>query len=61
MPAGKQFHLRQSRDAKVKPLVETFDSEMLLVCAKACGWMLACRHAKAGDATTIIGCLGTNG
>jgi Uncharacterized protein conserved in bacteria (DUF2252) len=58
---GKQYYVRQLRDAKVKPLVETFDSEMLLVYAKACGWVLARAHAKAGDAATISGYLGTSG
>jgi uncharacterized protein (DUF2252 family) len=59
-PNGRQFYARQLRDAKVKPLVETFDSEMLLVYAKACGWVLARAHAKAGDAMTIGGYLGNS-
>ena len=57
---GKQFYVRQLRDAKIKPLVETFDDEMLLVYAKACGWVLARAHAKAGDAMTISGYLGNS-
>ena len=28
-PTGTQFYVRQLRDAKIKPLVETFDAEML--------------------------------
>jgi uncharacterized protein (DUF2252 family) len=60
-PTGKQFYARQLRDAKIKPMVETFDSEILLVYAKACGWVLARAHAKAGDAMTISGYLGTGG
>lgn len=60
-PNGKQFHVWPLRDAKIKPLVETFDSELLLIYAKACGWGLARAHAKAGDATTISGYLGTSG
>ncbi len=58
--SGKQFYVRQLRDAKIKPLVETFDSDMLLLYAKACGWVLARAHAKAGDATTISGYLGNS-
>jgi uncharacterized protein (DUF2252 family) len=57
---GKQFYVRQLRDAKIKPLVETFDTEMLLVYAKACGWVLARAHAKAGDAAKIGGYLGAS-
>jgi uncharacterized protein (DUF2252 family) len=55
---GKQFYVRQLRDAKIKPLVETFNSEILGIYAKACGWVLARAHAKAGDAMTISGYLG---
>jgi uncharacterized protein (DUF2252 family) len=58
-PNGRHFYTRQLRDAKVKPLVETFDEEMLLLYAKACGWVLARAHAKAGDAATISGYLGS--
>jgi Uncharacterized protein conserved in bacteria (DUF2252) len=58
---GKQFYVRQLRDAKIKPLVETFNSEILEIYAKACGWVLARAHAKAGDAMTISGYLGTGG
>jgi uncharacterized protein (DUF2252 family) len=56
---GRQFYVRQLRDAKIKPLVETFDAEVLTVHAKACGWALARAHAKGGDPTTISGYLGT--
>jgi uncharacterized protein (DUF2252 family) len=58
---GKQFYVRQLRDAKIKPMVETFDSDMLMIYAKACGWVLARAHAKAGDAATISGYLGASG
>lgn len=57
-PRGRQFYVRQLRDAKIKPLIETFDAEMLEVFGKACGWALARSHAKAGDAWTISGYLG---
>ena len=58
--ADKQFYVRQLRDAKIKPLVETFDREMLLGYAKACGWVLARAHAKAGDSARISGYLGSS-
>jgi hypothetical protein len=51
--------VRQLRDAKIKPLVETFDAEMLSIYAGACGWTLARAHAKAGDVLRISGYLGT--
>lgn len=57
---GKQFYVRQLRDAKIKPLVETFDAELLDLYANACGWVLARAHAKAGDAATIGGYLGNS-
>ena len=57
---GRQLYARQLRDAKIKPLIETFDAEMLLVYAEACGWALARSHAKAGDAWTISGYLGSS-
>jgi len=47
------------RDAKIKPLVETFDAETLTAYGQACGWALARAHAKAGDALLIGGYLGS--
>ncbi len=57
---GKQFYVRQLRDAKIKPLVETFDSNLMTLYAKACGWVLARAHAKVGNAATIGGYLGSS-
>ena len=59
-PNGRQFYVRQLRDAKIKPLVETFDAELLETYAEACGWVLARAHAKVGEITTIAGYLGTS-
>jgi len=56
---GHHAYVRQLRDAKIKPLVETFDAETLTVYGQACGWALARSHAKAGDALTIGGYLGS--
>jgi hypothetical protein len=53
-----QFYVRQLRDAKIKPLVETFNADLLLVYAKACGWVLARAHSKAMDTSMIAGYLG---
>jgi hypothetical protein len=59
-PGGRKGYVRQLRDAKIKPLVETMDADLLKQYAKLCGWVLARAHAKAGDAElTISGYLGT--
>lgn len=60
-PNGRQFYVRQLRDAKIKPLVETFDQELLEVYARMCGGVLARAHAKAGDVAEIGGYLGNGG
>jgi uncharacterized protein (DUF2252 family) len=57
---GRKLYARQLRDAKIKPAIETFDANMLLIFAEACGWALARSHAKGGDARTITGYLGSN-
>jgi uncharacterized protein (DUF2252 family) len=54
-PNGKQFYVRQLHDAKIKPMVETFDAEMLDVYAQACGWALARAHAKASKISVTMG------
>ena len=56
---GVQFYVRQLRDAKIKPLIETFDEEMLTLFAKSCGTVLARAHAKAGGVSQISGYLGS--
>jgi uncharacterized protein (DUF2252 family) len=55
---GKQFYVRQLRDAKIRPLVEAMDREMLDIYAMRCGQTLARAHAKSGDAAMISGYLG---
>jgi uncharacterized protein (DUF2252 family) len=58
--SGHHGYVRQLRDAKIKPLVETFDAPALAVFGAACGWALARAHAKVGDALTIGGYLGSS-
>jgi uncharacterized protein (DUF2252 family) len=58
---GTHYYVRQLRDAKIKPLVDTFDEEALMFYAKACGWVLARAHSKAGEAAGIAGYLGSSG
>lgn len=57
-PQGRHFYVRQLRDVKLRPLVDTYDAEMLAIYGRACGWVLARAHAKAGDPWTINGYLG---
>lgn len=59
--SGRQFYVRQLRDVKLSPLVETFDDEMLEIYGELCGWALARAHAKAGDPWSISGYLGSSG
>ncbi len=52
------FYIRQLRDFKLKPAVETFDQPTMNDYASLCGWGLARAHAKAGDAERIAGYMG---
>ena len=56
--AGRHFYIRQLRDAKIKPRLETFRSAEMLIFAKWCGHSLARSHARSGDAAMISGYLG---
>jgi uncharacterized protein (DUF2252 family) len=53
------YYLRQFRDMKVSAEIETFRAATLIGYAKLCGWALARAHAKAGDAATLAGYLGS--
>ncbi len=55
---GRQFYIRQLRDAKVKFNIETFGSAEMLLFADACGWTLARAHARSGEPALITGYLG---
>jgi hypothetical protein len=60
-PNGRQFYVRQLHDAKIKPLVESFNAEMLEVYGMACGWVLARAHSKASEQSAAIsGYLGSS-
>jgi uncharacterized protein (DUF2252 family) len=59
---GRHYYVRQLRDVKLTPRVETYDTEMLSIYGEVCGWALARAHAKAaGDPWTISGYLGNGG
>jgi uncharacterized protein (DUF2252 family) len=57
---GHDYYVRQFRDMKVSPEPETFKPGTLAAYATLCGWALARAHAKAGDAATIAGYLGSS-
>jgi uncharacterized protein (DUF2252 family) len=53
--SGRHFYLRQLRDTKIKPLVETFTADRMNGYAQLCGWALARAHAKGGSPALIAG------
>ncbi len=55
---GRHFYVRQLRDAKIKPLVESWGASEMRVYAGWCGRSLARAHARSGDAAMISGYLG---
>jgi uncharacterized protein (DUF2252 family) len=58
---GQPLYVRQLHDAKIKPLVETFNAQLLELYGIACGWVLARAHAKVGElSSTISGYLGSS-
>jgi hypothetical protein len=59
-PRGNDLYVRQLRDAKIKPLVETFNRSMLELYGKACGWALARAHGRASHPWLVTGYLGTS-
>ena len=59
-PEGRGFYVRQLRDMKVAPAVETMSPRMLDMYATLCGMALARAHCKAGDAAMIADYLGTS-
>ena len=56
--SGRHYYIRQLRDMKKGPEIETFWAERLIDAADACGWTLARAHARSGDAAQISGYLG---
>ena len=55
---GRNFYLRQLRDAKVKPMVEIFKPKHMIEFAGFCGHALADAHARSGDSAMLCGYLG---
>jgi hypothetical protein len=55
---GRDFYVRQLRDMKVAPEIETMKPRIFRTYAGLCGQALARAHDKAGDAAMIAGYLG---
>jgi len=55
---SRHFYVRQLRDVKIKPLVESFDKDFMLEYAGYCGWTLARAHARSGDSAVMAGYMG---
>jgi len=55
---GRHFFVRQLRDVKIKPLVETWDGATMELFAGWCGRALALSHARSSDPSIISGYLG---
>jgi len=55
---GRHFYVRQLRDVKIKPLVETFGTAEMTRFAEWCGYSLALSHARSGEPAVISGYLG---
>jgi len=56
--SGRNYYVRQLRDAKVKFDVDRFDSHHMRVFAECCGLTLARAHARSGEPAAISGYLG---
>jgi uncharacterized protein (DUF2252 family) len=58
-PRGRDFYVRQLRDMKLAPDIETQTPQVMKIYATLCGLVLARAHDKAGDAAMIAGYLGS--
>ena len=57
-PTGRHIYVRQLRDAKVKPQLETMTPKNFRHYAEACGEVLARAHARTADAVVLSAYLG---
>jgi hypothetical protein len=58
-PLGRTLYIRQLRDMKISPELDTFSDDAFREYAALCGWALARAHAKSGGrALDISGYLG---
>lgn len=57
-PDGRNYYLRQLRDKKISPQIETFSKELIGGFARICGNTLARAHCKTGQGPLICGYIG---
>jgi hypothetical protein len=57
-PHGRDFYVRQLRDVKIAPDIESQTPQVMRAYARFCGLALARAHDKPGDAARIAGYLG---
>jgi hypothetical protein len=55
---GREFYVRQLRDVKVRPAIESFDADGLARYASICGRALARAHGRSGRAVELAAYLG---
>jgi uncharacterized protein (DUF2252 family) len=58
LAGGQHYYIRQLRDMKKGPEIETYWADRLIDTAELCGWALAHAQARSGDAARISGYLG---
>jgi len=57
-PGGKDFYVRQLRDAKIKPVLDGLPARNFRRYARTCGEVLARAHARSADAVVLSAYLG---
>ena len=57
-PTGRHIYVRQLRDAKIKPQLETMSAHHFRRYAETCGEVLARAHARVADAVVLSAYLG---
>ena len=57
-PTGRHFYVRQLRDKKIAPSVDTMSQEILTIYARFCGQVLAKAHCKTNKGAIICGYIG---
>jgi hypothetical protein len=57
---GRDFYLRQLRDAKISAIIEGLDLGLMQDYARLCAWGLARAHARSGDPAMISSYMGSS-
>jgi len=55
---GRARYVRQLRDMKISPIIESFEASDLKAYGRICAWALARAHARSGDPAMIAGYMG---